>query len=44
MIDSVFRTGKNYYHVLLEECREISKEKKVPKYINDDIEISDDSD
>ena len=40
MIDSVFRTGKNYYpQVFLEECKYVVKEKKIPKYINDDIEI-----
>ena len=45
MIDSVFRTGKNYYpQVFLEECKDIVKEKKIPKYIMDNIEISSDSD
>ena len=45
MIDSVFRTGKNYYpQVFLEECKYIVKEKKIPKYIIDDLEISSDSD
>ena len=45
MIDSVFRTGKNYYpQVFLEECKYVVKEKKIPKYIIDDIEISSDSD
>ena len=45
MISSVFRTGKNYYpQVFLEECKYIVKEKKIPKYIIDDIEISFDSD
>ena len=30
LIDSVFRTGKNYYpQVLLEECKYVVKEKKV---------------
>ena len=28
----------------LEECKYIAKEKKIPKYIIDDIEISSDSD
>ena len=43
--DSVFRTGKNYYsQVFLEECKYVVKEKKMPKYIIDDIEISSDSD
>ena len=45
MIDSVFRTGKNYYpHVLLEEFKYIIQGKTIPKYITDDIEISSDSD
>ena len=45
LIDSVFRTGKNYYpQVLLEKCKYVVKEKKIPKYIIDDIEISSDSD
>ena len=45
LLDSVFRTGKNYYpQVFLEECEHVAKEKKIPKYIIDDIEISSDSD
>ena len=45
LIDSVFQTGKNYYpQVFLEECKYIVKEKKIPKYIIDDTEISSDSD
>ena len=45
LIDSVFRTGKNYYpQVFLEECKYVVKEKKMPEYITDDIEISSDSD
>ena len=45
MFDSVFRTGKNYYpQVFLEECKYVVKEKKIPKYIIDDIEISSDTD
>ena len=45
LIDSVFRTGKNYYpQVFLEECKYVVKEKKIPKYITDDIKISSDSD
>ena len=45
LIDSIFRTGKNYYsQVLLEECKYIVKEKKIPEYITDDIELSSDSD
>ena len=43
--DSVFRTGKNYYpQVFLEECKYVAKEKKIPKYIIDDMAISSDSD
>ena len=43
---TIFRTGKNYYpQVFLEECKYIIKEKKMPEYITDKIEISsDDSD
>ena len=46
MIDSVFRACKNYFpQVFLEECKFFVEEKKLPKYITDDIEISsDDSD
>ena len=45
MIDSVFRTGKIYYpQVFLEECKYVIKEKKIPKDIIEDIEISSDSD
>ena len=45
LIDSVFRAGKKYYpQVFLEECKYVVKEKKIPKYIIDDIEISSDSD
>ena len=45
MIDSVFRTGKNCYpQVFLEECKNVFKEKKIPKYIIDDIEFSSDTD
>ena len=45
LIDSVFRTGKNYYlQVFLEECKYVVKEKKIPKYIIDDIELSSVSD
>ena len=44
-IDSVFRTGKIYYpEVFLEECKYVVKEKKIIKYVIDDIEISSDSD
>ena len=45
MIGFAFRTGKNYYpQVLLEEYKYVVKEKKIPKYIIDDIEISSDFD
>ena len=45
LIDSEFKTGKNYYpQVFLEECKQVIKEKKIPKYIIDDREISSDSD
>ena len=46
LIDSVFRTSKNYYpQVFSEECKYVVKEKKkIPNYIIDDIEISSDSD
>ena len=44
LINSVFRTGKNYYPwVFLEECEYVVKEKEMPEYITDDIEISSDS-
>ena len=43
MINSVFRTGNNYYtQVFLEECKYIVKEKMMPENITDDIEISSD--
>ena len=45
MIDSAFRTDKKYYpQVFLEECKYVIKEKKIPKYIIDNVEISSDSD
>ena len=45
LIDSTFRTGKNYYlQVFLEEFKSVVKEKKMPEYIIYDIEISSDSD
>ena len=32
LIDSVFRTGKNYYpQVQVEECKYVAKEKKMPE-------------
>ena len=45
LIDSVFRAGKNYLpQVFLEQCKYVVKEKKILKYIIDDIKISSDSD
>ena len=44
LIDSVFRTGNSYFsQVLLEECKYIVKEKKMPDYITDGNEITSDS-
>ena len=38
----MFRTSKNYYpQVFLKESEDIVKEKKIPRYIIDDIEIYD---
>ena len=43
LIDSVFRTSKNYYpQVFLEQCKYIVKVKKIPEYITNEIEISSD--
>ena len=42
-IDSIFRTGKNYLQMFLEECKYVIKEKKIHNYI-DDVEIFSDSD
>ena len=40
LIDSVFRTSKNYYpQLFLEECKYVIKE-KISEYITDNIEIS----
>ena len=45
LINSVFITGKSYFpQVFLEECKYVVKEKTIPQYIIDDIEISSDSD
>ena len=45
LIDSIFRTGSNYYpQVLLEECKCNVKEIKISKYIVDDKEICSHSD
>ena len=40
LIDSVFRTRKNYYpQVFLEECKFVVIEKKIFEYVTDNIEI-----
>ena len=45
LVDSVFRTGKNYYpQVFLEECKYVVKEKKMPEYITDNTKIYSDFD
>ena len=45
MINFVLRTSKNYCRqVFLEKCNYVVEEKKIPKYIINDIEISSDSD
>ena len=45
LIDSVFRTGKNFDpQVFLEECKYVVKGKKIPKYIIDNVKISSDTD
>ena len=45
MINSVFRTGKNYSpQVFFEERKYVVKEKKMSEYLTDDIEVSFDSD
>ena len=46
LIDSVFKNAKSYYsQMLLEECNHIVTEKKMIRYINEDLEIySDGSD
>ena len=44
MVDSVIKTGENYFlQVFLEECKYVIKEKKIPKYIIDDVKFSSDS-
>ena len=41
MIDSTFRTDKNYYpQVFLEEFKYVTKEKRIPEYITEEIESS----
>ena len=43
MIGSVYRKVENYHpQVLLEECKYVVKEKKMSKFITDNIEISSD--
>ena len=42
LFDSAFRIGNP--QVLLEECKYVLKEKMLPEYITDDIEIYSDSD
>ena len=43
LIDSVFEMGTKYYpQVFSEECKYIAKEKKVTRYITEDLEISSD--
>ena len=45
LIDSVFRTGKSSYpQVFFEEWKFVVTEKKIPKHIIDDVELSCDSD
>ena len=40
-----FRTGKNYLQLFLEQFKYVVKEKKMPEYISNKLEISsDDSD
>ena len=46
MVDSTYKMGKNCYsEVFLEYCKYIRKERKITRYIADNLEISsDDSD
>ena len=45
LINLIFRLGKNYYlQKFLEECRYVVKEKKIPSYVIDNIDISSPSD
>ena len=45
LLDSILRAGTNYYpQVFLDECKYVVKEKKIHKYIINDVEISSDSD
>ena len=44
LVDSVIKTGENFsLQVFLEECKYVIKEKKIPKYIIDDVEFSSNS-
>ena len=44
MIESVFKTGNNFYpQVFSEECKYVVKEKKMSTYIIDNVKISSDS-
>ena len=44
LIHSVLRTSSNYYpQVFLEECKYVVKEKKMPKYIINNMDISSNS-
>ena len=42
LIDSVFRTRKNYPRLFLEKCKYAVKVKKMARYITDDVENSSD--
>ena len=43
LINSVLRADKNYYlQVFLKECKHVVKEKEMPEYTTDNIEISSD--
>ena len=40
LIDSVFRIGGSYYpQVFLEKCKYVVKEKKMPKFVAENVEI-----
>ena len=45
LTDSVFKTAKNYYPLVFSEERKyIVKDKKIHKYINDDLDFPDEPD
>ena len=45
MIDSDFGTGENYYpQVFLDDCKYVTKERKINNYIIDCVKMSSDSD